>query len=48
MALDRGRFVRHPGDYERLAASAFDKVTVTVRHDLNPFPYTHCIVEAST
>jgi 2-polyprenyl-3-methyl-5-hydroxy-6-metoxy-1,4-benzoquinol methylase len=48
MALDRGRFVRHPGDYERLAASAFDKVTVTVRHDLNPFPYPHCIVEAST
>ena len=47
MALDRGRFVRHPSDYERLVAPSFDNVAVTVRHDLNPFPYTHCIVEAS-
>jgi hypothetical protein len=47
MALDRGRFVRHPGDYRRLADRTFEKVLVTVRHDINPFPYTHCIVEAT-
>jgi SAM-dependent methyltransferase len=44
MALDRGRFVRHPPDYERLMRSSFDDVEVTVRFDLNPFPYTHCIM----
>lgn len=47
MALDRGRFVRHPSDYIRLLESAFPKVVMTIRHDLNPFPYTHCIIEAS-
>ena len=47
MALDRGRFVRHPNDYERLVVPSFEKVSVTVRHDLNPFPYSHCIIEAS-
>ncbi len=47
MALDRGRFVRHPGDYERIVSSAFTRTERTVRHDLNPFPYTHCVVEAS-
>jgi cyclopropane fatty-acyl-phospholipid synthase-like methyltransferase len=47
MALDRGRYVRHPADYQRLIASGFDEMTVVIRGDLNPFPYTHCIVEAS-
>lgn len=46
MALDRGRYVRHPPDYQRLVASGFDSMVMTIRHDLNPFPYTHCIIEA--
>ena len=46
MALDRGRYVRHPGDYERLMRTAFAHTEMTIRHDLNPFPYTHCIIEA--
>lgn len=46
MALDRGRYVRHPPDYQRLIASGFDSMVTTIRHDLNPFPYTHCIIEA--
>ncbi len=46
MALDRGRFVRHPGDYERLLRTSFSQVDVAIRHDLNPFPYTHCIIES--
>jgi SAM-dependent methyltransferase len=47
MALDRGRYVRHPGDYARLMRSSFPDLTISIRHDLNPFPYTHCIIEAS-
>ncbi len=44
MALDRGRYVRHPNDYERLMRGAFEQADVVIRFDLNPFPYTHCIV----
>jgi SAM-dependent methyltransferase len=47
MALDRGRFVRHPADYARLMGSSFPEVKVSIRHDLLPFPYTHCVIEAS-
>ena len=46
MALDRGRYVRHPSDYRRLMSSGFDSMVMSIRHDLNPFPYTHCIIEA--
>ena len=47
MALDRGRYVRHPSDYERIMRSGFEDVSAVCRHDLNPFPYTHCIVTAT-
>jgi cyclopropane fatty-acyl-phospholipid synthase-like methyltransferase len=47
MALDRGRFVRHPADYERLVRSSFDGVDVAIRHDLLPVPYTHIILDAT-
>ena len=46
MALDRGLYVRHPEDYERIVGRTFERLTVRVRSDLVPFPYTHCIVEA--
>jgi SAM-dependent methyltransferase len=45
LSRDRGRFVRAPADYERLARAAFARVDVTVRHDLIRVPYTHLIME---
>lgn len=47
MALDRGRFVRHPSHYLQLAVQTGARVTHSVRFDLNPFPYTHLIMELS-
>jgi ubiquinone/menaquinone biosynthesis C-methylase UbiE len=47
MALDRGRFVRHPEHYELLVRRAFPLAEMTIRSDLNAFPYTHCIFEAN-
>jgi hypothetical protein len=43
MALDRGRFVRHPADYRRLVERAGGQVTQSIWHDVYRFPYTHCI-----
>jgi 2-polyprenyl-3-methyl-5-hydroxy-6-metoxy-1,4-benzoquinol methylase len=45
MALDRGRFVRHPEHYSQLVRTAGLSGSQTVRFDLNPFPYTHLIME---
>ncbi|MEP7204100.1 MAG: class I SAM-dependent methyltransferase [Ilumatobacteraceae bacterium] len=47
MAMDRGLYVRHPEDYERLIRASFPDLRTTIRSDLVPFPYTHCIIEAS-
>ncbi|HEU4946641.1 MAG TPA: methyltransferase domain-containing protein [Kribbella sp.] len=41
-ALDRGTYVRDAAGYERLIREYFDEVGSTVRHDLLPFPYSHC------
>lgn len=47
MAMDRGKYVRHPEHYRALASAAAPQVTETdeTRFDLNPFPYTHFIME---
>ena len=45
-ALDRGRFVRDQGGYERLIAAHLAIKRVEARHDLAWFPYSHCVVEA--
>jgi SAM-dependent methyltransferase len=45
MALDRGRFVRHPEHYESLARRAGAEPSTTVRSDLVQFPYTHLVME---
>lgn len=45
IARDRGRNVRHPEEYERLAADAFAEIRTTTRSDLLRIPYTHCVVE---
>ena len=47
MALDRGRFVRHPPHYLQLAGRTGARVSHSVHFDLNPFPYTHLIMELS-
>ena len=44
-ALDRGRYVRDTGGYERLAARHFDVTRRDTRNDLLPFPYSHAIFE---
>ena len=48
MALDRGRYVRQSEHYDFLVRQAFPSAERTIRSDLNAFPYTHCIFEAST
>jgi SAM-dependent methyltransferase len=44
ISRDRGRHVRSPEAYEKLARTSFGKVTVDVRHDLLRVPYTHAIM----
>lgn len=46
MAVDRGRFVRQAEHYSYLFRQAFPDAVMTVRHDLNAFPYSHCIFES--
>ena len=47
ISRDRGRHVRSPDAYEKLARTAFAEVTVNVRHDLLRVPYTHTIMVCS-
>jgi SAM-dependent methyltransferase len=44
---DRGRHVRSPEEYERLASQVFTRVRKFVRSDLLRIPYTHCVLECS-
>jgi cyclopropane fatty-acyl-phospholipid synthase-like methyltransferase len=46
LALDRGRHVRDEAGYAALFGTTFLSTHATVRHDMLPFPYSHCIVEA--
>jgi SAM-dependent methyltransferase len=48
LKMDRGRFVRTPDQYVRLARVAFDRVDSVVRHDLLRTPYTHHIMTCWT
>ncbi|CAB4364833.1 unannotated protein [freshwater metagenome] len=43
MAMDRGRYVRHPEDYRRLVERCNGVVTQQIWHDVYKFPYTHCV-----
>ena len=47
LSRDRGRYVRLPEGYARLAYVVFSNVRMTVRRDLLRIPYTHCILELS-
>ena len=42
---DRGRSVRDPAAYRRLAEAHFGSVTVSLHHDLARVPYTHAVLE---
>ena len=43
MAMDRGRFVRHPADYVRLVERAGGQTASEIWTDVYRFPYTHCV-----
>jgi len=45
LQLDRGKFVRKKIEYEQLAKTAFDSVTIDIRHDLLNIPYTIIIMD---
>lgn len=47
VSRDRGGYVRPQAAYEMLAASMFEHVSATVRHDLIRIPYTHLIMECT-
>jgi len=44
---DRGKFVREPSEYVRLASASFSKVETCIKHDLIRIPYTHLIMRCS-
>jgi SAM-dependent methyltransferase len=44
LKMDRGEFIRSPLNYETMARRVFSSVECSVHHDLNSFPYTHCLV----
>jgi SAM-dependent methyltransferase len=48
IARDRGRNVRMPEAYARLAEEFFGAVSIRVRSDLIRIPYTHCVLECET
>ncbi|MCC6353829.1 MAG: class I SAM-dependent methyltransferase [Verrucomicrobiae bacterium] len=47
VSMDRGRFVRGPDAYRRLAEEAFSEVATRVYHDLIRIPFTHLVMTAS-
>lgn len=47
LKLDRGRHVRSPEAYEAIARRVFPCVEASVHHDLNSYPYTHCVMNCA-
>lgn len=47
LSQDRGRFVRTQPEYERLAQTAFEKISPHVDNLAAPVPYTHLIMECA-
>lgn len=44
---DRGKFIRTPEEYQRLAGKRFSRLEPHLRHDLLRVPYTHHIMRCS-
>jgi 2-polyprenyl-3-methyl-5-hydroxy-6-metoxy-1,4-benzoquinol methylase len=47
VTMDRGEFVRPAPRYGELAAAQFEKVELSVHHDLLRIPYSHVILECT-
>jgi SAM-dependent methyltransferase len=47
LSRDRGKFIRAPEEYQRLAAAHFSKVDASLRNDLLRIPYNHIIMSCS-
>jgi SAM-dependent methyltransferase len=47
VSLDRGQYVRTPGEYAQLAERIFADVRCVIHRDLIRIPYTHCVLECS-
>lgn len=48
LSRDRGRNIRTPEAYKRIASTIFRGVRAAIRHDLLRIPYTHIIMECTT
>lgn len=44
LKMDRGQHIRVPEAYDAIAGRVFKSVERSVHHDLNSFPYTHCVL----
>jgi cyclopropane fatty-acyl-phospholipid synthase-like methyltransferase len=42
---DRGRHVRYPEEYQKIAKAVFEEVQVIIRHDMIRIPQTVCILK---
>lgn len=47
LKLDRGEYIRGADAYNTIARRAFADVSVSVHHDLNAYPYTHCVMKCT-
>ena len=47
MALDRGKFVRHPEGYRELISHSFRVTSERLWDDVYKFPYTHFVTEST-
>ena len=48
LSMDRGKFIRRQEAYVTIAKKVFDDVTVSIHHDLNTLPYSHCVLDCRT
>jgi SAM-dependent methyltransferase len=46
MALDRGKFVRHPADYERMIRRYMSRCEGSTVQKIYKFPYTHFVTQS--
>jgi cyclopropane fatty-acyl-phospholipid synthase-like methyltransferase len=44
LSMDRGKFIRYRESYVEIASRVFTNVLSSVHHDLNTFPYSHCVL----
>lgn len=47
LKLDRGEYIRGLDAYRTIARQTFADVSASVHHDLNAYPYTHCVMKCT-